>query len=266
MLKWEICYSPVKLNEVSSENGLINKICRLFGISEDIATKEVQNEWVQWLFTSPFVQLTALEIFNAHKLALNGILLTEENKKFKIFPTLSTIQSAEILRSYIEYKRINSEYQKAKDKLKKLEQNKTEEQLKREQAKDLEIYVERLFNDLQNFGYTEKATHLYSKLYKLGKINITLQQAEELYKENLNKLLQTLNNRKELKDFIKQFDLRIIQKNERLTVSEIKQRMKTERISSVQIACRNICISNYLKNFDSKEKLKQEIIFLNNVI
>lgn len=256
MLKLEICYNPITIQEVVSENGLINKICRLFGVSSEVASLETQKEWTQWILTSPFKTLTEKEILNAHKMAINGELLDEDQKHFKIFPMLTPIQSGAILRQYVEFKRNNEVYWKAKQNLKKLaEPKKTQQELEKEKEENFNTYCNIIFNEIKQDGFTKKATHYYSKIAQ--KIDLKLVVAKRLYRLELNKFLKNFKTIRGLKE-TKEFEISFFQTNESL--AEIKNKIKHgEAVPSVQQKCRDIIVNHYLRKSKSLNDLKQKI-------
>ncbi|CVK17190.1 hypothetical protein Ga0061079_1205 [Apibacter mensalis] len=258
MLKWEICYNPVTIGELISENGVLNKICRLYSIAED---KACHADWTSWFFASPFKKLTSLEVYGAHVMALNGNLLDEEGKMFKIFQVLSIKQSAEILRSYVIEKENNDRVWKAKQILSQLTlTSKTEDKIRQEKEEILRNYCEIIFKELQDIGYTDKATYLYPIIK--DKIKISKQLAKRLYRYQAYLFLKKIKNKKDIKES-KLFDVGFLKNPS--NIEDLKKKIITGiPVEFVKQQCRDIVVSKYLKKFNSYQSLLSELKKLEN--
>lgn len=119
-----------------------------------------------------------------------------------------------------------------------------------------EMYVTEVFNELQKDGFSFKyPPELYVKLKKQGKLKITKEQSIQLYQEQCNKYLNFLENKK-LKEVSDKFELTYL---DHLTEIQMKEKLKKyEQVLDVQESCRNILISNYLKDL-TFEQLKEEL-------
>jgi hypothetical protein len=258
MLKWEICYNPVTIGELISENGVLNKICRLYSIAEDKANHA---DWIAWFFFSPFKKLTSLEVYGAHVMALNGNLLDEEGKMFKVFQALSIKQSAEILRCYVIEKENNDRVWKAKQLLYQLAlPQKTEDEIRQEKEEISRNYCGIIFKELQDKGYTDKATHLYPKVK--DKIKISKQLAKRLYRYQAYLFLKKFKNKKDIEES-KLFDIRFLK--DTANIEDLKKKIITGiPVELVKQQCRDIVVSKYLKKFNSYQALLSELKKLEN--
>lgn len=258
MLKWEICSNPVTLNEMVSETGVLNKICRLYTISEDKAN---QKDWISWFFTSPFRKLTHEEVYQAHVMALNSDLLNEAGERFKIFPVLSMIQSAAILRAYVLEKGNNEKVWKARKELEKLMlPEKTKGEIKKEEEETLYNYAKIIFKELQDKGFTEKATFYFP--YIKSKIKITKEAAQRLYRYQAYLFLKKFTTIKDIKD-LKMFDMHVLIASK--SIEELKENLISgSPIEPVKQQCRDIVVSKYLKKFKTIEDLLGELKNLKN--
>jgi hypothetical protein len=243
-----------------TSSALLNRICLLYGILEKEGISTARKGWVEWLSKSPFVNLTVEEIVGAHELALNGTMLNEKGEMFKVLPMLSNIQSADILRAYVAMKQQDTKLWKAREELKKLAYpQKTPQEIAAENEQITSDYCRIIFDELQAAGVTDKANFMWKKFVKNGKIQTTKEAAEKLYQSELKKLIASFITKKDAMKAFKTFDLKFMQKINGITLKEFKERMNTEPIPTVQENCRAILLSDYLRQFQTPEEIKNEI-------
>lgn len=230
----------VSLLKNSSEreiNFLITSIKELLGVKFDNEQEKQKQiiEFIRQLKTEiPFKNLKPQEILLAYQFCINGKL------QYKLFPTFSIIQLGEIIKLYLEFKITNEEHQIALQKIK----NAFEKEMETKKIEDKsyqEDYYRLVFNEIKADIYSDKLHHKWDRFK--NKINISVEDAKNLYEEEKIKYLKELNR-----------------KNAKMkkAVDSVMSLLETDSIEEVKIRCRNKLISKYLSKFKDFEDFKKE--------
>lgn len=233
MLKLEISQASIKDAPVETKTKLTNDLMRLLQVRDKNA--DMAKDWLLYLATSKFNKLTAGEIYHAFKLAMSRELLDGKGQEFELLPELSNNTTSKVLTAYIEHKKRNYVYQQAKLKLKEPYSEPTEE----EKAESHERYLESLYEDLVDSGFSGYAWLLFEKLESSGKIVVDLETKMKMYREEEEKYFA------EAKAEASQNRGNVHLKNTLEFLLDQKKLNKKNRV--VQNRCRSILVCNYLK-------------------
>lgn len=232
----EISQANILDTSVEIKTKFTNDVMRLLQVRDK--NEDMAKDWLLFLTTTPkFNKLTPGEVYEAFKLAMSRELLQVDGKEFNLLPELSINTTSAILIQYINYKKLNPEYQEAKKNLMLLDAKKEPDENTRQ--RDRENFIKFLFEELNEKEVAYEAWLLWDELKE--KIPQTDEQKKNLYKQQEHIYLV------ELKQNVSKNCL----DNYAKEVLEIAQQKanKGNYINVVRNRCRSILISNFLKAF-----------------
>lgn len=232
----EISQANIHDTSLEIKTKFTNDVMRLLQVRDK--NEDMAKDWLLFLTTtSKFNKLTPGEIYEAFKLAMSREILQVDGKEFNLLPELSINTTSAVLIQYMNYKKLNPEYNKAKNDLMLLEEKKEPDEAARQ--RDRENFIKFLFKELNEKEVAYEAWLLWDELsYKIPQ---TDEQKKNLYKQQEHIYLVELKqnvSKNRLDNYAKE-------------VLEIAQKKaeKGSYINVVRNRCRSILISNFLKPF-----------------
>ena len=246
MLRLEISQAFIKNSEVTTTTKLTDDLFRLLQVRE--RNNESAKDWLLFITSSDkFNRLTAGEIYNAFKLAMSRELTDEKGEYFNLIPDLSINTTARILTAYIEFKRQNESYQRAKANLLAISEPKKGPT----EAEKLAIrneYLKNMFEVLQSDGFFGYSWLEYDTLK--SKIGVDKDKAKIIYSRALKSFFS---------DKEKQMEKNPNDKALKIEVKKYRERAgNAETIPEVQTIARAIAVSDYLLQFPNFEDFIKE--------
>lgn len=139
----EISRESIKQSSANTKEKLVNDVLALFQVRDkNQEKKEMMDTWL--LFLLDF-RLTATEIYQAHKMAIQRVLLDQNGKEIECLPMLSTNTTGKILKAYERHKLNDKQLEAGREQLKKLlnpEPERSPEEIKAEKKKNWDALVE----------------------------------------------------------------------------------------------------------------------------
>lgn len=209
---------------------------------------DMGKDWILYLATTPkFFKLTPGEVYEAFKMAMSRELLDSKDNEFNLLPELSINTTSRVLDSYIQWKRRNDAYQKAKEGLKLLDAPvgmSDEEKLKARNQFVLDVYNDTMRGVIHSSSWLlyddikEKITTTDAVKKRLYKI-----QQEKYFKEYRSEVRSNGNKKHHIE----------------LLESLMAKASRGKFIGVVQNRCKSIAVYNYLKKFKNYEEFKNQI-------
>ena len=240
--------SQVNISEapVETKTKLANDIMRLLQVRDK--NSDMAKDWILYLATTPkFYKLTPGEIYEAFKMAMSRELLDSKDNEFNLLPELSINTTSRVLDAYIQWKRRNDAYHKAKQELKMLDAptGMSDE----EKAIAREEFLKDVFTDMIS-GLVHSSGWL---LYDDIKDKITTSDA-------VKKRLYRIQEKKYFKEYRKEVKSKGNKKHHLELLESLMNKSKTGKfIGVVQNRCKSIAVYNYLKKFKDYEEFKNQI-------
>lgn len=209
---------------------------------------DMAKDWILYLATTPkFYKLTPGEIYEAFKMAMSRELLDSKDNEFNLLPELSINTTSRVLDAYIQWKRRNDAYQKAKSDLKQLDAptGMSDE----EKAIAHEKFILDVYKDMIN-GLVHSSGWL---LYDDIKDKITTS-------DKVKKRLYRIQEKKYFKEYRKEVKSKGNKKHHVELLESLMNKSKTGKfIGVVQNRCKSIAVYNYLKKFKDYNEFKNQI-------
>lgn len=238
MLQLEISQVCIKEANTETKIKLTNDIMRLLQVREK--NEDMQKDWLLFVCTSNF-KITAGEIYLAFKMALSREINDDKGREIDLFPELSNNATGKVISAYLKHKTESEAYNRSKEKLKHLNLPEKTEPTKQELEGIRNEFLKIVFEDIRNNGYSSDAWQLYSELDSSGKLKMSIEDKKKLYAEELKKYIPS-----KMEEIRKQ----AITYSAKHPLLEFKKTIESgKNITAVQNNCRNIMVSNYLKNY-----------------
>ena len=221
--------------DVSETDALINYLLTILNIkvSNEQDAKDLQ---IQMLVVSDFLKskfgfLTVPEIKEAFKM-----FVAREFPDIKVFRILDCVSIGEVLQAYTEFRNESLRtYSQKKQNALSAAPEFTPEQKKETREK----FIVMLYEEIKKDKFSDSAWLLYDELYNSGKIKITDEEKKELYNKQL--LVFATEQRTEIAK-----KSTILSKS---LLQDLNKRIQSGNpIEVVKNKCKNIIVSNYLKN------------------
>ena len=215
---------------------LADDVMRLLQVREK--NKEMTKDWLLFISTSNF-KITAGEIYLAFKMALSREILDSKGNEIDLFPELSNNATGKVIAAYLRFKNENDSYHRAKEKLKSLTTPKMEiSEIEKKRIK--EDFLKIVFDEIVANGHCPDAHHLFFELEKSGKLNISIEEKKKLYDEQLKIHIPIQKEEIRLKGAYSAKHL----------LQNFQERVDSGKpLIAVVNKCRNITVSNYLKDY-----------------
>lgn len=230
--------SQVSITKTSAETKfkLAEDLIRLLNVREK--NSGMIDDWILFIATSNF-RITAGEIYLAFKMAISREILDDKGNEIDIFPELSNNTTGKVISAYLKFKKEDTKYQLAKDKLKLLNQP-VKEITDQEKAEIRLELLKNIYNDISTTGFSSDAWLLFADLELKGRVFKSNKEKKELYRQQL-KIYEI-----EEKAYIR------TKFHASITMSHIKDLMNKitgkSPIESVANKCRSITVAEYLKD------------------
>lgn len=240
--------SQVNISEapVETKTKLANDIIRLLQVREK--NEAMAKDWILFLATTPkFFKLTPGEVYEAFKMAMARELLDSKDNEFNLLPELSINTTSRVLDSYIQWKRRNDAYQKAKDGLRQLEAPTGMSDQQKAEAR--EQFLLDVYNDMMA-GVTHSSSWLLFDDIK-EKITTSTEVKKRLYRIQEKKYFKEYRREVRAKGN-KQHHIDLLE-------SLMAKSSRGDFIGVVQNRCKSISVFNYLKKFKDYQEFKNQI-------
>jgi hypothetical protein len=242
----EISQANISEAPVETKTKLANDLMRLLQVREK--NSEMAKDWILYLATTPkFFKLTPGEVYEAFKMAMSRDLLDSKDNEFNLLPELSINTTSRVLDAYIQWKRRNDAYQKAKSELKLLDapSGMSDE----EKANTREKFLLDIYNDMMRGVVHSSAWILFDEVK--DKITTT-----DLVKKRLYRIQE--------KKYLKEYRSEVKSKGNKqhhidLLESLMAKSSRGKFIGVVQNRCKSIAVFNYLKKFKDYTEFKNQI-------
>lgn len=245
----EISQDNISDCTVDVKTKLVNDVMRLLQVREK--NEAMAKDWLLFIATTPkFFKLTPGEIYEAFRMAMSRDLLDYKDNEFNLLPELSINTTSRVLDAYIQWKRSNDAYHKAKQELKMLDaptgMSDEDKAIAREEfLKD--VFSEIMSGRVHSYGWLlhdeikDKVTtssHVKKRLYRIQ---------EKKYFKDYRKDIVSKGNKKSHLDLLE------------ILLEKSKQGMYNQIVLN---RCKSIIVYNYLKRFKDYEEFKNQ---LNNI-
>lgn len=229
---------------VNTKTKLTDDLFRLLQVREK--NKDMDKDWLLFLTSTPkFNKLTPGEIYHAFKMTLARELRDSKNEEINLLPELSNSATGKVLTAYLEWKRLNDEYQLAKSRL-RIVSNETTEESKQKAQQD---FIQMVFDEIQSKGFSSDGWLLMDKLE--NKLLVPAAVKKRLYRLKMRQYLEELKQ-----------DVMIQGRRPHHVqlLEDIQKKAAEGKLSGVvQNRCRSVVVCNYLKRFKTFDEFKKEV-------
>lgn len=95
---------------------LVNRILRLLGVKNDESQKEFTAEWIRFVAEN-YKNVTLEEIYESFQMAIKGDLRNEKGETITLYQKLDNISTGKVIKSYLDLKKEDVQYNSAKNKI-----------------------------------------------------------------------------------------------------------------------------------------------------
>lgn len=235
----------IKNSLVHTTTKLTDDLFRLLQVRKK--NEGMSKDWLLFLTSTPkFNKLTPGEIYHAFKMALARELRDSKNEEINLLPELSINATGKVLTAYLEWKRLNDEYQLAKARLRKDNSGPSEE----DKQRAMDDFLKMVFEEIQTKRFSFDGWILFEKVE--SKLLVSAPVKKRLYRLKMRQYLEELKQ-----DVITQGR----RPHHVQLLEDIQKKANDGKLSGVvQNRCRSIVVCNYLKNFKTFEEFKKAIV------
>jgi len=231
---------------VHTTTKLTDDLFRLLQVREK--NEAMSKDWLLFLTTTPkFNKLTPGEIYHAFKMTISQELKDSKNEPIELFHDLSIIATGKVLTAYLEWKRINDEYQLAKERVRALngKTGPSDEEL----AEIRNDFLYTTFDEIHSNRFSSSAWLLFADVE--SKLTTSIPVKKRLYRIQNKKYLVELENDVKAQG----------RRPHHVELLETAQKNSSNGKLNVivQNRCRAIVVCNYLKKFKDFEEFKKQI-------